>query len=439
MEIEQSHRLVEEARLVNVDGGATIQGVRGPLPLKGGAPQALAQRLTAWTTEDELGQSFDLPVVYYVLNVLRRHGLLRTRFQTGSNLLFGLSPAPDRTPVFQGGPVCLSRFAYLRQDHAEARLESPLSPCRVTIHDPQLAAFVFELCSSVSRELGAAERLLAGVLSSVGMLDSADTSSDSLPVWEFHDLLFHGRTSPGFHPYPYGGTFPHEENRPAQPVVKSWPETMDVLPLPSPSDDLQSKLQTPFVEVLNRRQSVREPATRSVNVSDIGAFLHESARLKRVLDNPGYHCAASLRPYPSGGALHSLEVYFFAHRCEGLKEGIYHYDPQAHAVRPLPISPEDLAGLRAVCPFPDMGWGLPDVTFYVSSRFERTAWKYESIAYRLVQQDLGCLYQTMYLVATALDLAPCALGVAQCALLAKVLGIDSYSEPFIGAFTLSAR
>jgi hypothetical protein len=45
----------------------------------------------------------------------------------------------------------------------------------------------------------------------------------------------------------------------------------------------------------------------------------------------------------------------------------------------------------------------------------------------------------MYLVATALDLAPCAIGVTQCALLAEVLGIDPYSEPFVGAFTLSAR
>jgi len=439
MEFEQSHRLVEEARLVNAGGCVTIQGVRGPLPLKGGAPPALAERLTAWTTEDELGQSLDLPVVYYVLNILRRYGLLQTRYQTASDLLFTVSPAPGTTRGFQGGTVRLSRFAYLRQDQGAAKLESPLSSCRVTIHDPLLAAFVFELCSSVSRELGAAERLFAGILSSVGMLDSADTSSVSLPVWEFHDLLFHGRTSPGFHPYPYGGTFRHKENRPAQPVVKSWPETTDVLPLASPSDNLQSKLQTPFVEVLNRRQSVREPGTRSINVCEIGAFLHESARLKRVLDNPGYHCAASLRPYPSGGALHSLEVYFLAHRCEGLKKGVYHYDPQAHAVRPLAVSPEDLAGLLAVCPFPDTGWGLPDVTFYISSRFERTAWKYESIAYRLVQQDLGCLYQTMYLVATALDLAPCALGVTQCALLAKVLGIDPHSEPFVGAFTLSAR
>jgi len=440
MEIQTSYRLVEEARVGTSDGSAFIQGVRTALPLKGSAWQEIVERLVAgWMTEEELGQLVDLPVLYYALNTLKRHRLIRTRYSIGEAPLLTVSPAADKEPRLQHSKLRLSRFAYLRQDLGEVKLESPLTSCRVTIHDHQLANLALELCSSIERELSVEERLFAGVLSSIGMLDSADTCSDSLPVWEFHDLLFHSRTSDGFHAYPYGGTTRFKGRRSPQPVVKVWPETGDLVSLPPPSEDLGRKLQAPFVEVLNRRQSLREPGSRPINMCELGAFLYESARLKTMLNSPDFPCAASLRPFPSGGALHSLEVYFLVHRCEGLRQDVYHYDVQISGARPLSVAPPEQARLLACCPFPSMGCELPDLTFYISSRFERTAWKYESIAYHLVQQDLGCLYQTMYLVATALDLAPCALGVTQCALLAKILGIDPFSEPFVGAFTLSAR
>jgi hypothetical protein len=46
----------------------------------------------------------------------------------------------------------------------------------------------------------------------------------------------------------------------------------------------------------------------------------------------------------------------------------------------------------------------------ITARFARVAWKYESIAYQLVLKHVGVLIQTMYLVATAMELAPCAVG-----------------------------
>ena len=46
----------------------------------------------------------------------------------------------------------------------------------------------------------------------------------------------------------------------------------------------------------------------------------------------------------------------------------------------------------------------------LAARFPRIAWKYESIAYALTLKHVGVLYQTMYLTATAMGLAPCAIG-----------------------------
>ena len=50
------------------------------------------------------------------------------------------------------------------------------------------------------------------------------------------------------------------------------------------------------------------------------------------------------------------------------------------------------------------------VLLILGARFQRVSWKYASIAYSLTLKHVGVLYQTMYLVATAMGLAPCGVG-----------------------------
>jgi hypothetical protein len=48
-------------------------------------------------------------------------------------------------------------------------------------------------------------------------------------------------------------------------------------------------------------------------------------------------------------------------------------------------------------------------------------------------------YQTMYLVATAMKLAPCALGSGNSALFAEATGVDRRADPAVGEFMLGTR
>jgi SagB-type dehydrogenase family enzyme len=75
----------------------------------------------------------------------------------------------------------------------------------------------------------------------------------------------------------------------------------------------------------------------------------------------------------------------------------------------------------------------------VASRFQRIQWKYESIAYSVILKDVGCLYQTMYLVAEAMGLAGVALGGGDADLFAAVSGLDYFAEGSVGAFMLGSR
>lgn len=81
----------------------------------------------------------------------------------------------------------------------------------------------------------------------------------------------------------------------------------------------------------------------------------------------------------------------------------------------------------------------PGILFLVTARFQRTAWKYESIAYSILLKDPGALYQTLYLVATAMGLAPCAIGAGDSDLFARAAGLDYYVETSLGEFLLGSR
>jgi SagB-type dehydrogenase family enzyme len=78
------------------------------------------------------------------------------------------------------------------------------------------------------------------------------------------------------------------------------------------------------------------------------------------------------------------------------------------------------------------------VLLIITARFARLAWKYASIAYALLLKHVGVLYQTMYLVATTMGLAPCAIGAGDADAFALAAGTDYYAETSVGEFLLGS-
>jgi SagB-type dehydrogenase family enzyme len=60
------------------------------------------------------------------------------------------------------------------------------------------------------------------------------------------------------------------------------------------------------------------------------------------------------------------------------------------------------------------------------------------MAYAVILKNLGVLIQTMYLVATASDLAPCAVGGGDSDLFCKVTGTNYLEETSVGEFMLGS-
>lgn len=355
---------------------------------------------------------------------------------------FTVSPAPDEALLVPapgaGAGLRLNRFAYLRAGQGGLLLESPLTPQRILLRDPALAGLVMALArGDDATSAGAGSAALLGLLLGLGLAeaDVPEPADDPLAYWEFHDLLFHARSSHGRHAYPVGGTYRFQGRQPAPPLLK--PATgLERVDLPAPTGEMAARLRAPFCEVLEGRRSLRQFSARAMGLAELGAFLQAAARLQATLRDRQHDDELSLRPHAGGGARHPLEIYPLVRACDGLAAGAYHYDPAGHALERLVGDPARLEELFAQNPHVLEGPHPPQVSLYIAARIGRTAWKYQSIAYKIINQDLGCLYQTFYLVGAALGLAPCAIGSVDPFQAGAALGLDWREEPCVGLFTL---
>jgi SagB-type dehydrogenase family enzyme len=145
------------------------------------------------------------------------------------------------------------------------------------------------------------------------------------------------------------------------------------------------------------------------------------------------------RPFPTGGGSGELELYVTVARCDGVEPGVYHYDAAAHGLRRLDATEQDRLELLAGAWRSAAGRIDPQVLITITSRFGRLSWKYSSIAYALTLKHVGVLYQTLYLVATAMGLAPCALGGGNADVAARAFGLDWAAESSVGEVVIGSR
>ncbi len=335
----------------------------------------------------------------------------------------------------------LSRFAYCHRIDDEWILESPLSHAIVILQDIRAVAVVF-LLTDPHRSIDVAAKVpglskqealhLFGLFYNAGALSTADEKNEALAQWEFHDLLFHVRSRAGRHSNPYGRTDRFVGKVKSPPVVK--PEMSGTkIDLYKPDIDQLCGDDVPFTKVLESRRSKRKYGKSAITKKEVGEFLYRSARVRKIFEVNGFEF--SNRVYPSSGAAYELEMYLAINRCDGIASGLYHYSPVKHqlsnlsartkAVNTLLKSAASTAHTR-----------IPQILIIVSARFPRMMWRYQSIAYSAILKDVGVLYQTFYLVATAMGLSACALGVGNSDLFAEAAGSNYYEESSVGEFIL---
>ena len=394
--------------------------------------------------------------LYYHLEVFAAHRMLCYGISCDGEPLATLSPNSTHfrftpRPLDPELSFTLSRFAYLHRENGCLVLESPLSHGKITLHGWMGAALAGELararslsslCDLIKDIPRETIGLFLGMLLGSGFLSRVDTEElrprESLPLsqWDFHDLLFHARSRMGRHANRFGGTYRFHGKIDPLPAVKT-PISEPGIDLFKPDMERLEEQDYPFTLVLEHRRSIREYADRPITDRQLGEFLYRTARVKELISSEIQD--VSRRPYPGGGAVYELELYLTIDACENMAPGLYHYCPKGHRLEMLCGAGEVTDALLRDAMRATGQDGTPQVLITIASRFQRLSWKYESMAYSAILKNVGVLYQTMYLVATAMDLAPCALGGGDSDLFARAAGLDYYAETSVGEFLLGSK
>lgn len=343
----------------------------------------------------------------------------------------------------------LSRFAYLQGHKEGLAMESAVGTHRIILHDTWGVSLILLLAREGSpltayAPSDEATRAAIGLLDAAGMLEgreqasAAEVGDELLRMGEFHDLLFHRRSRFGRHDGSFGAEFPYLDKIPPLPALAA-PLAGATISLPSPAEGQVRAKDLTLTQALERRASVRTYSNEPVTLAQLGEFLFRCARARAQygpFPKAGMPYEASDRPYPSGGGIHDLELYLIVSGVQGLPTGAYHYAADRHALEVLNCSPEDamllLKGAMRASGAPEP----PHLLIKISSRFGRMSWKYRSISYATTLKNVGVLFQTMYLVATAMGLAACALGSGDDIAAERALKLAARSEIAVGEFML---
>ncbi len=412
-----------------------------------------------WEKTSAVDPTIELTHFYFFIERLSQNGFIKYILQQDKKVLATLEPM---APGFQFEAILntaethwrLSRFAYMHAVDSKFFLESPLSAVRLWLNDSHATALVTSLITPRSQNglqndfpqlTSDTQSALLQMLLTTCAIFAVDSDGKlpeecelTLRQWEFHDLLFHSRNCSGRHDYLYGGTFRFLNNIEATPVTKAPMSTEIIqLPIPDPKTFQHGPL---FQDVLETRRSIRTASKKPLVLIQLSEFLYRSAHIKSLhpankTNKKSYE--TSSRPYPSGGAMYELEIYLNVQRCEGLRPGLYHYNPQNHSLEYLVIDDKAVElYFQTMVSMSGTNYN-PDILITITARFSRVSWKYQSIAYALILKNVGVLYQTFYLVATAMKLAPCAIGGGNADAFANLTGLDYYTESSVGQFMLS--
>jgi len=183
--------------------------------------------------------------IHLLVRRLARHGLLEYRLgrRNGEDEVVVEPQVPDYWPQMPhlgtADVLVLSRFAYMRRRGNEMVLESPRAGALFRICDRKIAAALATLSSP--QHIGRLRRQddfpgieLLALLVDCQILFRVDPARDSglrpaegddnLVLWDFHDLLFHARSTEGRHANPLGGVYPYAGVMAALPAVRPrWP------------------------------------------------------------------------------------------------------------------------------------------------------------------------------------------------------------------------
>lgn len=239
-------------------------------------------------------------------------------------------------------------------------------------------------------------------------------------TWEYHARTNHSywivRTSPHFLDF---------ENKPL--AFKIYPE---LAPLPLPKEFTATGIPT-LAAIAS--PGIEPEAESQPTLAQLASLLFYSAGITKMKTYPGgtiYFRAAAC-----AGALYPVEVYVVCSDINGLKAGIYHFNPGDFSLRCLREGDYRANLAQASC----QKVADAPITLIYSAITWRSSWKYKDRAYRYHFWDNGMILANALALAVSHNLpAEVLLGFLENSI-NKLIGIDGENELALSLLTLGYR
>lgn len=354
--------------------------------------------------------------------------LLVDRYADGRHLysVIPMAPHPERGG-YPPPEAVASRFLSVSTDGERWLVASPRGHRRILLRDTALLRFLGgddgddPVGTRFRRDLWR-----AGLLTVKGGRESFPEVQWSSIELAFHEQNRHGPRTGG---PPFGYTKWAHDGSPA-PSPRTPRFSGPTVDLPPPGNDVRDPT---LEEVTRARRSERRYDDESpMTIEQLGEFLHRAARTELV-------DGRVRAPYAAGGAAGELNVYLAVRRLRGLPAGMYRYDSYRHRLEVVERGGPVMEPMIAEASRASLDGEPPQLLLVISARFSRLMRSYQGMTYGLILKNVGCLYQSMYNVATAMGLAPCALGWGTGDLFARATGFDPAVEASVGEFMLGSR
>ncbi len=197
----------------------------------------------------------------------------------------------------------------------------------------------------------------------------------------------------------------------------------EIVKLPEP----EVKGGLPIWECLRRRRSIRDYKNQPVSLRELSQILWGSYGV--TAKEWGYY----LKTAPSAGALYPIEIYVASFKVDGLKEGIYHFNPREMILKGI-FEGDFSKEITYACLGQDF---ILDSAFalILTAIPSRTMGKYRERGIRYILIDLGCIIQNIYLSLTALGMGGCIIGAFSDSAMNKIMNLNPEKELVLAVFS----
>ncbi len=203
-----------------------------------------------------------------------------------------------------------------------------------------------------------------------------------------------------------------------------------LIDLPDPHGIVLPKMD--FVELLEKRESLRAYSDESLSVQEFSFLLWATQGVKEVNEK------FTKRTVPSAGARHPFETYILVNNVEELKSGLYRYLALEHKLIMVNDSVDISQKVTEGCKMQKHVQNSA-LTFCWVADFQRMYWRYSERSLRYVMLDAGHVCQNLYLAAEAIQCGVCAIAAYDDDLMNAVLDVDGEAQFTAYIATLGRR